>query len=91
MSTETAESYSWYELRAVYATDHATGATIEQVIEGTAPTELVESDLKQLVADATGRMAHSIEHVEVIASGEREHVEDTAIVREGRIELGGIR
>jgi|AntDeeMetagen134_2_1112570.scaffolds.fasta_scaffold07995_2 hypothetical protein len=85
----TADTYGVYELRAVYARDHASGRTIEQLIECTAPTDASKETLKDIVADATGRMAHSIEELEIVASGEREHIEETAVFREGEIELGG--
>lgn len=86
----TDKSYSWYEIRAIYAIDHGTGATIEQIFEGTAPTELDRAELKSLVADWSGRMEFDIEEIHVIASGERDHVEETVLSREGRIQLGGI-
>lgn len=88
--TKSSESYSYYELRAVYATDHASGATIEQVFEGTAPADLGTTGLKQVVADWTGRMQHDIEELEVIVSEQRDDIESVAVLREGSIELGGI-
>lgn len=84
------QSYSWYEIRATYAVDHGSGARIEQLIEGTAPTDLDRESLKQLVADWTGRMPYTIDEIEIVANGEREHVEDTALARKGKIQLGGI-
>lgn len=84
------QSYSWYEIRAIYAVDHGSGARIEQMLEGTAPTDLDREEIKQLVADWTGRMPYDIEEIDVVASGVREQVEDTAIARKGQIELGGI-
>lgn len=83
------EDYNWYELRAVYAMDHETGARIEQRVECTAPTDSDEAMLRQLVADATGRMVHSIEELEVISDSPREQV-DSDWSRAGSIELGGI-
>ena len=88
--SETVESYSWYEIRAVYETDQKTGATIEQMIEGTAPTHFGEEELKQWVADATGRFTHDIERIDVVASDVREHIDDSSVVRTGPIELGGV-
>ena len=82
------EQYSHYELRAIYARDTYGNHTIEQLIECTAPSKWDKSALKELVADTTHRPAHSITELEIIASGERDHVEDTAVHREGEVVLG---
>ena len=87
----TDENYSIYELRAVYARDHGSHRTIEQLIECTAPTDATDEQLKQIVADATGRQHHSIQQLDTVHSAEREQVEDTMPLRTGEIELGEMR
>lgn len=85
-----AENLGWIEARAVYATDHATGARIEQLIELAGPVGDKDA-VTQIIADHTGRTTHSIEHVEIVAEGEREQIEESGqVFREGRIQLGGV-
>ena len=85
------ESYSVYELCAVYARDYGSHRTIEQLIECTAPSDASKEQLKRIVADTTGRQHHSIQHLEIVHSAEREQVEETMPLRTGEVELGEIR
>lgn len=85
-----AENLGWIEARAVYATDHATGARIEQLFELAGPVGNKDA-VKQIIADHTGRTTDSIEELEIVSEGKREQIEESGqVFRDGRIELGGV-